>query len=114
MSQSLASEQCEACRPDSPPVKGTEATRLLAQLPGWQIVVQEGMEQLSGTFGFADFAGALAYTNRVGALAEEADHHPAITTEWGRVNVRWWTHSIGGLHRNDFIMAARASAATNG
>ena len=111
MSEALANEQCEACRPDSPTVTGDEARELLAGLPGWKIVVRDGMDQLSGDFDFADFAEALAFTNRVGALAEEADHHPAITTEWGRVNVRWWTHSIGGLHRNDFIMAARAGRA---
>ena len=92
----------------------TRRQGLLADLPGWEIIVRDGMDQLSGDFEFANFAEALAFTNRVGELAEEADHHPAITTEWGRVNVRWWTHSIGGLHRNDFIMAARASAAAEG
>ena len=97
MSESLARERCQACRPGSPTVHGEEATGLLAEIPGWEIVVMDGMEQL--------------FTNRVGALAEAADHHPAITTEWGRTNVRFWTHSIGGLHRNDFIMAARASEA---
>ena len=111
MSESLAKEQCQACLPDSTTVTGDEAAELLAQLPGWEIVVRDDMEQLSGDFEFPNFADALAFTNRVGALAEDADHHPAITTEWGRVNVRWWTHSIGGLHRNDFIMAARASRA---
>jgi len=111
MSESLAREECQACRPGSPPVRGEEANELLAELPGWEVVVVDGMDQLSRTFEFADFAAALDFTNRVGALAEEADHHPALTTEWGRVNVRWWTHSIGGLHRNDFIMAARASKA---
>lgn len=114
MSALLASEKCQVCRPDSPPVPGDEAKALLADLPGWEIIVRDGMDQLSGDFEFANFAEALAFTNRVGALAEEADHHPAITTEWGRVNVRWWTHSIGGLHRNDFIMAARASEASEG
>ena len=111
MSESLAGEPCRVCRSDSPTVSGKEAGELLADLPGWQIIVRDGMQQLSGDFEFGNFADALAFTNRVGALAEEADHHPAITTEWGRVNVRWWTHSIGGLHRNDFIMAARASRA---
>ena len=114
MSDSLAREQFEICRPDSPKVTGDEARGLLAELPGWEIVVRDGMEQLAGDFEFADFAQALAFTNRVGALAEAANHHPAITTEWGRVNVRWWTHSIGGLHRNDFIMAARAGRAVAG
>ena len=55
----------------------------------------------------ADFAGAIAFTNRVADLAEAEGHHPAIITEWGRVTIRWWTHAIGGLHKNDFIMAAR-------
>ncbi len=107
MSEPLARETCQACRPDSPRVGAEEAARLLAQLPGWEIVTQAGIEQLSGTFEFDNFAGALAFTNRVGALAEAADHHPMIVTEWGRVNVRWWTHTVNGLHRNDFIMAAR-------
>ena len=60
--------------------------------------------------GFAmaeDFAEALEFTNDVGAIAEEEGHHPAILTEWGRVTVTWWTHKIRGLHRNDFIMAAK-------
>ena len=61
----------------------------------------------SGMFRFADFARALAFTNRIGALAETEDHHPAILTEWGRVTIGWWTHVVGGLHRNDFVMAAQ-------
>ena len=58
-------------------------------------------------FTFPDYAGALAFTQRVGALAEIEDHHPALLTEWGKVKVTWWTHAIGGLHRNDFICAAK-------
>jgi 4a-hydroxytetrahydrobiopterin dehydratase len=61
-------------------------------------------------FTFNDFAGALAFTNRVGALAEAEGHHPAILTEWGKVTVTWWTHAISGLHRNDFIAAAKTDA----
>ena len=65
------------------------------------------MDHLERVFQFPDFAQALAFTNRVGALAEEEGHHPALLTEWGKVTVAWWTHAIGGLHRNDFIMAAK-------
>ena len=68
---------------------------------------RDGVKRLERVFTFPDFAGALAFTNRVGAIAEAAGHHPALLTEWGRVTVGWWTHAIGGLHRNDFIMAAR-------
>ena len=107
----LAKERCQACRPDSPRTSEQEARTLLAALPNWRIVAVEGIDQLQAAFAFADFAAALAFVNRVGALAEAADHHPRLTLEWGRVEVAWWTHTIGGLHRNDFIMAARCQEA---
>jgi len=103
----LASERCVACRPGVPPVPDEEIPGLLRQLPGWRIVEREGVRRLEKVFTFPDFARALAFTDRVGALAEAEGHHPALLTEWGRVTVAWWTHAIGGLHRNDFIMAAR-------
>jgi 4a-hydroxytetrahydrobiopterin dehydratase len=106
----LARERCEACRPDSPPVGDAELPALRAQVPDWQVVEREGIRRLERTFRFPDFASALAFTNQVGALAEAEGHHPAILTEWGRVTVSWWTHAIRGLHRNDFIMAAKTDA----
>ena len=69
-----------------------------------------GVRRLERVFAFKDFAQALAFTNQVGELAEAEGHHPAILTEWGRVTVTWWTHKINGLHRNDFIMAAKTEA----
>jgi 4a-hydroxytetrahydrobiopterin dehydratase len=75
-------------------------------------VERDGVRRLERVFTFANFADALAFTNRVGALAEAAGHHPALLTEWGRVTVAWWTHKIGGLHRNDFIMARKTDALT--
>jgi 4a-hydroxytetrahydrobiopterin dehydratase len=103
----LAEMACEACRGDVPPLTEEEIAALAPQVPEWRIVEREGIKQLERTFRFADFAAALAFTNKVGALAEAEDHHPAIVTEWGRVTVTWWTHKIRGLHRNDFIMAAK-------
>jgi 4a-hydroxytetrahydrobiopterin dehydratase len=103
----LASERCEACRADSPRVSDAESEELLAQLSGWSIVAEEGVPRLTRSFKFKDFVTALAFTNEVGRLAEEAQHHPRLVTEWGAVTVQWWTHSIRGLHRNDFILAAR-------
>jgi len=50
----------------------------------------------------------LEFTNKVSALAEQEDHHPLIITEYGRVTLQWWTHKIKGLHKNDFIMAAKS------
>lgn len=106
----LASERCVACRPGSPHVGEAEAAALLREIPDWRIVERDGVRRLERVFSFPDFLTALAFTNRIGALAEDEGHHPALTTEYGRVTVAWWTHSIGGLHRNDFILAAKTSA----
>ena len=103
----LSAETCQACRPGAPAVSEAEAHTLLAQLPSWSVVERDGVRQLQRVFAFPDFAAALAFTNRVGVLAEDHGHHPALLTEWGRVTVRWWTHAIHGLHRNDFVMAAK-------
>lgn len=103
----LAEERCQACRADSPKVSATEARQLLLQLPEWSVVKHEGVDRLERVFKFKDFVKALEFTNSVGEIAEAAQHHPLLITEWGRVTVQWWTHAIGGLHRNDFILAAR-------
>ena len=70
-----------------------------------------GKTHLQRSYKFADFKSALAFTNRVGEEAEKAGHHPALLTEWGKVTVTWWTHAINGLHRNDFVMAAKTDEA---
>lgn len=104
---SLADNICEACRADAPRVTQQEIDTLLPAIPDWSMIVVDGIDQLQRVFSFANFADALAFTNRVGKLAEQTGHHPALLTEWGRVTVTWWTHKIKGLHRNDFIMAAK-------
>ena len=70
----------------------------------------DGIKRLRRVFSFDDFGQALDFTSRVGELAEAEGHHPALLTEWGQTTVSWWTHKIKGLHRNDFIMAARRTA----
>jgi 4a-hydroxytetrahydrobiopterin dehydratase len=107
----LVREKCVACRRDSPRVTETEAKELSAEIPDWTLREVEGIPHLEKVFRFPNFADALAFTNKIGALAEEQGHHPALTTEWGRVTVAWWTHKIRGLHRNDFIMAAKTDQA---
>jgi 4a-hydroxytetrahydrobiopterin dehydratase len=84
-----------------------EITQYHTQIPDWQIVVREDIPRLERVFRFKNFIQALAFTNRVCALAEAEDHHPAILTEWGRVTVTFWTHALKGLHLNDFIAAAK-------
>lgn len=106
----LTNEKCTACRRDSPRVTEAEVSALKPQIPQWSLVEIDGIARLEGAFRFSNFAQALNFTNRVGALAEEEGHHPAILTEWGKVTISLWTHKIRGLHRNDFIMAAKIDA----
>ena len=103
----LTNEKCIACRRDSPRLTEAEIHELKPQISEWTLVDREGIQRLERIFRFTNFAEALGFTNRVGALAEAEGHHPAILTEWGRATVTLWTHKIRGLHRNDFIMAAK-------
>jgi 4a-hydroxytetrahydrobiopterin dehydratase len=105
--ETLESEKCTACRRDSPLVSEKEIAELKPLIPAWTLLERDGIQRLERVFRFGNFAEALSFTNRVGAVAEEEGHHPAILTEWGRVTVTLWTHKIRGLHRNDFIMAAK-------
>jgi 4a-hydroxytetrahydrobiopterin dehydratase len=106
----LISRTCEPCRVGAPLATAQEIEDWLLQLPQWEIREVDHIRQLTRTFTFKDFAQALAFTSKVGALAEQEGHHPEILTGWGAVTVTWWTHKIGGLHVNDFIMAAKTEA----
>jgi len=103
----LAERSCEACRADAPVVAPELIDELMTNLSGWEIISIKGTDHLQKIYSFSNFVEALAYTNRVGEIAEGEGHHPEIVTEWARVRVSWWTHKINGLHLNDFIMAAR-------
>jgi len=105
----LNRETCTACRVGAPSVTASEIDELHPQVPDW-IIVEGQVPKLQRAFGFKNFRLALSFTIRVGDLAESAGHHPSILTEWGKVTVTWWTHAIKGLHRNDFIMAAKTDA----
>ncbi len=105
--EDLAKAKCTACRVGEPTVTDAEVAELHPQVPEWQIVEKDGIKRIERSFKFKEFTDALKFTNRVGEIAEEEGHHPGILTEWGRVTVEWWTHKIKGLHRNDFLMAAK-------
>jgi 4a-hydroxytetrahydrobiopterin dehydratase len=106
----LLAEKCIACRRDAPRVTDEEAAALALLIPDWVREIHDSIPRLVRTFRVSNFRDALAFTLRVGELAEEEGHHPALLTEWGKVTVSWWTHKIRGLHRNDFIMAAKTDA----
>ena len=107
----LIQRTCEACRVGAPPASEAEIAAYRPQIPDWEIIERDGIPRLERVFAFPNFVEALAFTNRVGALAEGEGHHPALLTEWGRVTVSWWTHKIRNLHVNDFVMAAKTDAA---
>ena len=106
----LIKEKCEACRKGVPQVTAEEIKRLSQQILEWNIIEIDGVKRLTRRFKFGNFTDALKFTNSVGEIAESEAHHPALLTEWGSVEVTWWTHKIKGLHRNDFIMAAKTDA----
>lgn len=105
--EKLEKMQCVPCRGGEPAVGDHQIAGLLLQIPEWSLHEKRGIKRLEREFKFKDFAQALAFSNKVGGLAEREDHHPAILTEWGKVTVTWWTHILNGLHLNDFIMAAK-------
>jgi 4a-hydroxytetrahydrobiopterin dehydratase len=103
----LAAGKCVACRGGEPPLTDAEIEDLLLHVNQWHVKEVDNVKHLEKVFKFKSFAQALEFTNKVGAIAEEEDHHPMLITEYGRVTVDWWTHVIKGLHKNDFIMAAK-------
>lgn len=103
----LSQLKCVACRSGDPQLTEGEIVELHPQVPDWQIIEVDGIKRLQRVFKLKNYSQALDFTNKVAAIAEEEDHHPLIILEWGRVTVQWWTHVVKGLHRNDFIMAAK-------
>jgi|TARA_B100001769_G_scaffold64150_1_gene47695 4a-hydroxytetrahydrobiopterin dehydratase len=104
---SLKESKCEACTIDAPLVSESEAKVLLLELDGWVIENDSGINQLIKTYKFSNYAESLDFSNKVADLAESEDHHPKIVLEYGSVEVSWWSHKIKGLHKNDFICAAK-------
>jgi 4a-hydroxytetrahydrobiopterin dehydratase len=105
--ESLASKHCVPCRGGIPPLAEEEARRLLAGAAGWRL--EENGTRLARRFEFGDFKKAIEFVNRVADIAEEEGHHPDIAIHWNKVDLVLWTHKIGGLHENDFILAAKVN-----
>jgi len=99
--------KCVACRGGEPTLTDSEVEEMLPQIPEWQVIEINGIKRLERVFKVKNFIEAVAFTNKIALIAEKEDHHPLIITEYGRVTVDWWTHKIKGLHKNDFIMAAK-------
>jgi 4a-hydroxytetrahydrobiopterin dehydratase len=104
MSESLADKKCVPCRGGIPPLKADELKQLHRNVPDWTVTNEHHLHR---EFRFPDFKQALAFVNRVGAVAEEQGHHPDILLAWGKADITLWTHKIDGLTESDFIMAAK-------
>jgi 4a-hydroxytetrahydrobiopterin dehydratase len=100
----LAQKECVPCKGGHPPLKGYELEKLAGQLKGWQVVNEHHLEK---EYKFKNFKDALAFTNKVGELAESVNHHPDIYLAWGMVKLTLWTHKIDGLTESDFVFAAK-------
>ena len=105
--EALSKQICVPCSGKSPKVTEEEITQFLGEIPQWQVKNVSEELRLERVYKFPDFQTALAFTQQVGEYADQVGHHPTLLTEWGQVTVIWWTHAIGGLHKNDFIMAAK-------
>lgn len=106
----LAKKRCKSCEGGMPPATKEEAEMLLKRVNNWTL--SEDGKRISKNFTFKDFAGALAFANKVGAIAEEEGHHPDLFVGWGKVRVELTTHALKGLSENDFILAAKIDKIT--
>lgn len=109
----LEEQKCEACRRDSPQVTKDEADKLLESLVNWQIIEDSGVKKLIKSFSFEGFMNAMKFADHVAYISEKDGHHPQLIVDWGKTTVIWWTHKIDGLHKNDFIMAAKTDTVFN-
>lgn len=100
----LSDKHCVPCRGGVPPLKGEQLIPYAEQLPEWKIIDEH---HISKSFQFLNFKTGLDFVNCVGALAEAEGHHPDLCLEWGKVDVKIYTHKIRGLTESDFVLAAK-------
>jgi len=105
----LAERSCLPCQGQIEKLSAADRDALLKKVPAWRFCTEgaDGIEYLTRTFAFTEYRQAVDFTCRVAELAEAENHHPRLVLEWGQVTVDWWTHTVGGLYINDFILAAR-------
>ena len=108
----LSSNTCAACRIYAPQVSDDEANILLKEIDNWDLIHEE-VKQLKKTFSFSSYKESVDFSNKIAKMADREDHHPTIILEWGKVTVLWWSHKIKGLHKNDFICAAKTDQLNN-
>lgn len=105
---SLTAKTCVPCQGGIPPLDREDAENFLKETPDWTL--SDNVDRIERKFTFPDFAQAMAFAVKVGDLAESEGHHPDLGVGWGYCTVLLFTHKIGGLHQNDFIIAAKVDA----
>ena len=108
MAHELSTRSCTPCRGGIPPLTHDEAAGYLAQVPAWTLA--HGGTRIERRFTFGNFRDAMNLVVAVGELAEAEGHHPDVAFGWGWASIAWQTKKIGGLHENDFVMAAKTDA----
>lgn len=110
----LTKKKCVPCEAGTPPMPRKKEEELFAEVPGWKLLRRPathadpiGVHKLQRKFKFQDFVEAMAFVNKVAKLAESEGHHPDITIVYSKVTLELFTHAVGGLSENDFIMAAK-------
>jgi 4a-hydroxytetrahydrobiopterin dehydratase len=106
--EEIKHEHCVPCRGDEPRLEDAEIDELIKQVPAWEVITDEGVKKLRRRYKLGTYSLSREFVNKVADLAEAEDHHPVMLFEYSHVTVMWWTHVINGLHRNDFIMAAKS------
>jgi 4a-hydroxytetrahydrobiopterin dehydratase len=110
----LTQSSCVPCRGGVPQLTDAEIAPLAAEIPEWTLLELDGVRSIERAYRFKDFRDAMRFAVAVGELAEREQHHPDLHVAWGRVRVQTWTHKIRGLHRNDFVLAAKVDALYGG
>ncbi|PZC47127.1 MAG: 4a-hydroxytetrahydrobiopterin dehydratase [Chloroflexi bacterium] len=105
---SLLNKDCVKVKSNAPQLQEPDIKEFLKEIPNWIVSYETDPPHLVNQYTFTDFRSALTFVNQVGIESEKQDHHPKIILEWDLVTIEWWTHSIGRLHINDFIMAYRS------
>jgi len=103
----LSEQSCVPCHGNVSPVSEQEIAQYKPLIPEWELMRQQDSPYLQRRYQLPNFKVALNFAQKVGEIAEQQGHHPTLIVEWGKLTVQWWTHAINGLHRNDFIMAAK-------
>lgn len=101
----LIEKKCVACEGGVPRLAAEEIARLMPQVASWELTEQR--RKLSRRFVHDGFVSAMAFVNKMATLAEAEGHHPDFCVHYSVVDVTVWTHDIGGLSENDFILAAK-------